>query len=38
MLRIEYKRKLSDMILSIVKENGLELVGGKVVDHIKLGK
>ena len=34
----EYKRKLSDMILSIVKENGLELVGGKVVDHIKLGK
>ena len=34
----EYKRKLSDMILGIVKENGLELVGGKVVDHIKLGK
>lgn len=34
----EYKRKLSDMIWSIVKENGLELVGGKVVDHIKLGK
>ncbi len=34
----EYKRKLSNMILGIVNELGLELVGGKVVDHIKLGK
>lgn len=34
----EYKRKLSNLVLSIVKENGLELVGGKVVDHIKLQK
>ncbi len=34
----EYKRKLSDMILNIVKENGLELVGGSVIDHIKLSK
>jgi len=34
----EYKRKLSNMIVDIVKELGLELVGGKVVDHIKLAK
>jgi DNA repair photolyase len=34
----EYKTKLSNMILGIVKELGLELVGGKVVDHIKLTK
>lgn len=34
----DYKRKLSDMILNIVKENGLELVGGSVIDHIKLSK
>lgn len=34
----EYKRKLSNMILDIVNELGLELVGGKVVDHIKLDK
>jgi len=34
----EYKMKLSNMILGIVKEYGLELVGGKVIDHIKLGK
>lgn len=34
----EYKMKLSNMILDIVNEYGLELVGGKVVDHIKLKK
>jgi len=34
----EYKRKLSDMVLTIVKENGLELVGGRVIDHIKLSR
>jgi DNA repair photolyase len=34
----EYKNKLSNMILNIVKEYNLELVGGKVVDHIKLNK
>jgi len=34
----EYKKKLSNMILGIVNELGLELVGGKVVDHIKLAK
>lgn len=34
----EYKKKLSDMILAIVKENGLELVGGRVIDHIKLNR
>lgn len=34
----EYKRELSDMIMKIVNENELELVGGKVVDHIKLKK
>ncbi len=34
----EYKNRLSNMILSIVKENDLELVGGKVIDHIKLQK
>lgn len=34
----EYKNRLSNVILSIVKEYDLELVGGKVVDHIKLKK
>ncbi len=34
----EYKRKLSDTILNIVKENGLELVGERVIDHIKMKK
>lgn len=34
----EYKNRLSNMIFSIVKENDLELVGGKVIDHIKLQK
>ena len=32
----EYKKKLSNTIFNIVKENNLELVGGKVIDHIKL--
>lgn len=32
----EYKKKLSDIVINLVKENNLELVGGKVIDHIKL--
>lgn len=34
----DYKKKLGNMILDIVNELGLELVGGKVIDHIKLEK
>jgi DNA repair photolyase len=34
----EYKRKLNGMVMNIAKENNLELVGGKVIDHIKLNK
>lgn len=34
----EYKMKLSSKILDIVNELGLKLVGGKVIDHIKLKK
>lgn len=34
----EYKNRLSNLVTSIVNEYGLELVGGKVIDHIKLKK
>ena len=33
-----YKQKLSNIILTIVKENHLELVGGRVIDHLELSK
>ena len=34
----EYKNRLSNLVTSIVNEYGLKLVGGKVIDHIKLSK
>lgn len=35
---VEYKNRLSRLVMDIVKENNLEIVGGKVIDHIKLRK
>lgn len=34
----EYKIKLNEIIMELVKKYDLELVGGKVIDHIKLEK
>lgn len=34
----EYKIKLNEIIMELIKKYDLELVGGKVIDHIKLGK
>jgi DNA repair photolyase len=34
----EYKRKLNNIVMKIIKEEKIELVGGKIIDHIKLKK
>ncbi|MDD4381780.1 MAG: radical SAM protein [Candidatus Dojkabacteria bacterium] len=34
----EYKNRLNEIIMKIIKKYDLELVGGKVIDHIKLEK
>lgn len=34
----EYKIKLNETVMELVKKYDLELVGGKVIDHIKLDK
>lgn len=33
-----YKKKLNETVMELVKKYDLELVGGKVIDHIKLDK
>jgi len=34
----EYKKKLNEVVMELVKKYDLELIGGKVIDHIKLDK
>jgi DNA repair photolyase len=34
----EYKKKLNETVMELVKKYDLELVGGRVIDHIKLDK
>ena len=34
----EYKNKLNEILIRLVSENSMELVGGKIIDHVKLEK